>query len=182
MGDGKRICFFGLGTMGGAMARHLAAAGHEVIVYDCNDSRADAWIAADDSGAIRVPTPASGAAGADAVIACLDQDENVEAVFLGEDGALTAMREGALLIDHTGISVDFARKLAHVASTRGVHSIDAPVADRREDIENGALAIRCGGSEEAFALARPIMDNYTARIVHAGPAGSGHATAMANQE
>lgn len=181
MSDHKRICFLGLGTMGGPMARHLAAAGHEVIVYNRGDTRAEAWIAADESGAIRVPTPASGAEGADAVIACVGRDVDVETVFLGNGGALASMREGALLIDHTTVSAKLARRLADEATARGVHAVDAPVSGGQAGAEQGALAIMCGGSDAALALARPIMDAYAARIVHVGPAGAGQAAKMANQ-
>ncbi|GGA08453.1 hypothetical protein GCM10010923_18360 [Blastomonas marina] len=182
MGDGKRIFFLGLGPIGGAIARRLAAAGHEVIVYDRSDDRADAWVASDDSGAIRVPTPASGAEGADGVIACLDRDEDIEAMFLDEDGALAAMRKDAVLIDHTAGPIRIVRLLAQDGSAHGVHLVDAPVACGRAEDENGTLAIACDCSEEALALARPIMDAYAARIIHAGAAGSGQAAAMANQE
>lgn len=181
MTDSKRICFLGLGTMGGPMARHLAAAGHEVIVYNRGDARADAWLAQDDSGAIRVDTPAMGASGADAVIACVGRDADVEEVFLGPDGALAAMDDGALLIDHTTVSAQLARKLAEQASAKAVHAIDAPVSGGQAGAEQGKLAIMCGGSEEAFALARPIMQAYSARIVHVGPPGAGQAAKMANQ-
>lgn len=181
MSDPKRICFLGLGTMGGSMAHHLAQAGHEVVVYNRGDERAEAWLAADESGAIRVPTPASGAEGADAVIACVGRDEDVEAVFLGEDGALAAMHDAALLIDHTTVSARLARRLAEEASSKGVHAVDAPVSGGQAGAENGSLAIMCGGSDAALALARPIMDAYAARIVHVGPAGAGQAAKMANQ-
>lgn len=181
MSDTKRICFVGLGAMGGPMARHLAAAGHEVIVYNRGDERADAWLATDASGAIRVPTPAEGAQGADAVIACVGRDEDVEQVFLGGDGALAAMREGALLIDHTTVSAQLARRLAQAASAKNVHAVDAPVSGGQAGAENGALAIMCGGSDEALVLARPVMEAYAARIVHVGPAGAGQAAKMANQ-
>lgn len=179
MSESKRICFLGLGTIGGPMARHLAEAGHEVIVHDRGDERAEAWIAADASGAIRVPTPASGAEGADAVIAC---DEDVETMFLGEYGALASMQEGALLIDHKAVSTSLARRLAEKAFARKVHAVDAPVFGGQAGAENGTLAIMCGGSDEALALARPLMEVYAARIVHVGPAGAGPAAQMAEQD
>jgi 3-hydroxyisobutyrate dehydrogenase len=91
------------------------------------------------------------------------------------------MREGAVFIDHTTASARLARRLAEVARTHHVHAVDAPVSGGEAGAEKGALAIMCGGTPEAIALAEPIMSAYAARIVHVGPDGSGQLTKMVNQ-
>jgi 3-hydroxyisobutyrate dehydrogenase len=174
-----RIAYLGLGVMGAPMARHLAAAGHEVIVYNRTAAKAEAWVAA--NGGACAPSPAAAADGADAVIACVGRDADVEEVTLGASGAFGAMREGALFIDHTTASATLARRLAAAAAERGLHSVDAPVSGGQAGAEKGALAIMCGGSDAAVAAARPLMEAYAARIVHVGGDGAGQLTKMVNQ-
>jgi 3-hydroxyisobutyrate dehydrogenase len=119
------------------------------------------------------PTPASAAGGADAVITCVGNDSDLEAVTLGPDGAFRNMKAGALFIDHTTVSATIARRLAELAARQNMLALDAPVSGGQAGAENGKLAIMCGGSPQAMALGEPIMAAYAARIVHVGPAGSG---------
>ena len=174
-----RIAFIGLGVMGAPMARHLAAAGHSLTVYNRTAEKARDWVA--QHGGTAALTPAAAAGGADAVFACVGRDEDVEAVTTGPDGAFRNMREGALFVDHTTASAALARRLAREAHRRGLHSLDAPVSGGQAGAEKGQLAIMCGGTEEAFAAAEPLMHAYAARIVHVGPDGSGQLTKMVNQ-
>lgn len=171
-----RIAFLGLGVMGAPMARHLAAAGHDLVVYNRGPEKAEAWVAA--NGGRRASSAAEAAAEADAVIACVGADKDVEEVA---SAAFEAMREGALFIDHTTISARLARRLAQDAETRGLNCVDAPVSGGQAGAESGKLAIMCGGSDAALAAARPLMEAYAARIVHVGPAGHGQLTKMVNQ-
>jgi 3-hydroxyisobutyrate dehydrogenase len=174
-----KIAFLGLGVMGAPMARHLAAAGHEVTVYNRTAARASAWVT--NNGGLAATTPAEAAAGKDAVLTCVGNDDDLAAVTLGEQGAFGAMRPGAVYIDHTTVSADIARRLAAEAETRGFHSVDAPVSGGQAGAENGKLSIMCGGSVEALALAEPLMQAYAARIVHVGGPGAGQTTKMVNQ-
>ena len=176
---GKNIAYLGLGVMGGPMARHLAAAGHTLTVYNRTAEKAVAWVAA--HGGRAAPTPAAAATGADVVIACVGADADLEAVTLGPDGAFAAMAPGALFIDHTTVSAAIARRLATEGETRGLHVVDAPVSGGQAVAENGKLTIMVGGSEAAFAAAEPVMQAYAQRIGHMGPAGSGQLTKMVNQ-
>ena len=176
---GKNIAYLGLGVMGGPMARHLAAAGHTLTVYNRTAEKAVAWVAA--HGGRAAPTPAAAATGADVVIACVGADADLEAVTLGPDGAFAAMAPGALFIDHTTVSAAIARRLATEGETRGLHVVDAPVSGGQAGAENGKLTIMVGGSEAAFAAAEPVMQAYAQRIGHMGPAGSGQLTKMVNQ-
>lgn len=174
-----RIAFLGLGVMGAPMARHLAAAGHDLIVYNRTAARAQAWVA--QHGGRSAPTPAAAAQGADAAIACVGRDEDVEEVTLGADGAFSAMREGALFVDHTTVSARLARRLAATAAGRGLLSVDAPVSGGQAGAEEGRLAVMVGGSEAAVAAARPLIEAYAARIVHVGGDGAGQLAKMVNQ-
>ncbi len=176
---GKNIAYLGLGVMGGPMARHLAAAGHNLIVYNRTAEKAATWVAV--HGGRAAPTPAAAAQGADVVIACVGADADLEAVTLGPDGAFAAMTPGALFIDHTTVSAAIARRLATEGETRGLHVVDAPVSGGQAGAENGKLTIMVGGSEAAFAAAEPVMQAYAQRIGHMGPAGSGQLTKMVNQ-
>ena len=174
-----RIAYLGLGVMGAPMARHLAADGHHLTVYNRTPAKAAAWVAA--HGGSAAPTPAAAAAGAELVIACVGADADLEAVTLGPDGAFAAMQPGAVFIDHTTVSAAIARRLAAEGDARGLHVVDAPVSGGQAGAENGKLTIMVGGTEAAFAAAEPVMQAYAQRIGHMGPAGSGQLTKMVNQ-
>jgi 3-hydroxyisobutyrate dehydrogenase len=174
-----RVAFLGLGVMGGPMARHLAAAGHEVTVYNRNAAKAEAFVAA--HGGKAAATPAAAAVGADAVVACVGADVDLRAVTLGPDGAFAAMAPGAVFIDHTTVSAEIARELAAAGEELGLLVVDAPVSGGQAGAENGQLTIMCGGSEAAFKTAEPLMQAYAKRIGHMGPAGAGQLTKMVNQ-
>ena len=174
-----KLAFIGLGVMGGQIARHLAAAGHEMTVYNRSPAKADAWVA--DHGGIAVDSPADAARHAEAVITCVGNDDDLAAVTLGRDGAFRAMRSGAVFIDHTTVSAKIARQLAVEAKGMGLHSVDAPVTGGQVGAVNGTLTLMCGGSEKGIAAATPFMNAYSSRIVHVGPAGAGQTTKMCNQ-
>lgn len=180
----KTIAFLGLGVMGAPMARHLAAAGHRVIGYNRTASRAEVWQEQCAKRGLSVETassPAGAGAQADAVFACVGNDEDLEQVVLSGEGAMAAMKSGALFVDHTTVSAQMARRIENAAKDRDIDAVDAPVSGGQAGAENGKLAIMCGGSEQALARATPIMDCYAARIVHVGPAGAGQTAKMANQ-
>ena len=172
-----RVSFLGLGVMGSPMARHLAAAGHELTVYNRSPDKAVAWVAA--HGGRSAATPAAAAQGAEMVLACVGADADLRAVTLGPDGAFAAMAPGSVFVDHTTVSAAIARELAEAAP--GLHVVDAPVSGGQAGAENGALTIMCGGTDSAFAAAEPVMAAYAKRIGYMGPAGSGQLTKMVNQ-
>jgi 3-hydroxyisobutyrate dehydrogenase len=174
-----KIAFIGLGVMGGAMARHLAKAGHEMTVYNRTQSKADTWIAA--HGGRSAASPAEAAQGVDAVITCVGNDDDLAAVTLSRDGAFRTMKEGALFIDHTTVSAKIARQLAVEAKDKYIQPIDAPVTGGQIGAENGTLTLMCGGREKAIDAATPIMAAYSKKIVHVGPTGAGQLTKMVNQ-
>jgi 3-hydroxyisobutyrate dehydrogenase len=174
-----KIAFIGLGVMGAPMAGHLARAGHELSVFNRSMGKTQAWV--DKYGGSAAITPAQAAEEADIVISCVGTDDDLSAVTTGRDGAFRAMRAGSLFIDHTTVSARIARQLAVEAESRGLHFVDAPVSGGQAGAENGKLSVMCGGTEPAVAAAEIVMQAYSARIVHCGPAGAGQTTKMCNQ-
>lgn len=165
--------------MGGAMARHLRHAGHEMVVYNRTRAKADAWVA--NHGGRAADSPAEAAREADAVITCVGNDDDLAAVTLSRDGAFRAMKAGSLFIDHTTVSAKIARQLAVEAKDFGILPIDAPVTGGQIGAEKGTLTLMCGGKDKAIEAARPIMAAYAKKIVHVGPTGHGQLTKMVNQ-
>jgi 3-hydroxyisobutyrate dehydrogenase len=174
-----RIAFIGLGVMGAPMARHLAAAGHSLSLFNRSSEKAREWVSR--HGGSFAATPAAAAGNADAVIACVGTDDDVEQITLGRDGAFRNMKEGSLFIDHTTVSAKIARRVAEEGRKLGIACVDAPVSGGQAGAEHGQLAVMCGGTDEAVRAAEPLMKAYAARIVHVGPDGSGQLTKMVNQ-
>jgi len=176
----SNVAFIGLGVMGAPMAGHLASAGHEVTVFNRTASKALAWVAL--HGHRAAPTPAEAAEGAEFVMLCVGNDDDVREVVTGPAGCLEAMSEGSVLIDHTTASADLARELAVACAERGVAFIDAPVSGGQGGAESGELTVMCGADDEAaFQRAEPVIDVYARRCRRLGPAGSGQLTKMVNQ-
>ncbi|MXO72761.1 NAD(P)-dependent oxidoreductase [Alteraurantiacibacter buctensis] len=184
MTDCKTIAFLGLGVMGGPMAAHLARAGHRVTSWNRSPERGQAWLdrfAGEGLHLRMVESMAVAVRGADMVLSCLGNDQDVAGVLLGDRGALALMAPGTLLVDHTTISPAMARRIAVEAEAHGVLAVDAPVSGGQAGAENGKLAVMCGGTEAAVAAALPVMQAYAARIVHLGPAGAGQGAKAVNQ-
>ena len=174
-----KIAFLGLGVMGYPMAGHIAAAGHDVTVYNRTGAKAESWVA--QHGGSLAATPAEAAAGADVVLSCVGDDPDVLAVALGPDGAIPAMREGAVYIDNSTVSANVARQLAEAGAERGVGVLDAPVSGGQAGAENGKLTVMVGGVQDVFDSALAVMQCYGARVVRMGEAGTGQQAKMVNQ-
>jgi 3-hydroxyisobutyrate dehydrogenase len=175
----SRIAFLGIGVMGSPMARHLAAKGHELTVYNRTPAKAEAWVAA--HGGRTAGSPIEAAEGQDAVLTCVGNDDDLADVTLGREGAFRSMRPGSVFIDHTTVSAKIARQLAVEGKSREILCVDAPVSGGQAGAENGTLSIMCGGRDKAVAAAWPIMEAYAGRITHIGPAGAGQTAKMCNQ-
>ncbi|HEY8514629.1 MAG TPA: NAD(P)-dependent oxidoreductase [Candidatus Binatia bacterium] len=174
-----KLAFLGLGVMGYPMARHLAAAGHELAVFNRTRAKAERWVA--EHGG-RVATSAADAArDAEVVFACVGNDDDVRAVTLGDDGALATMARGTVFVDHTTTSARLAREVAAAAAERGVAFLDAPVSGGQVGAESGALTIMVGGDADALERVRPLLDCYARRVARLGPSGSGQLAKMVNQ-
>ncbi len=177
-----RCTFVGLGVMGYPMAGHLQAAGHPTTVYNRTASKAEAWVA--EHGGARADTPeaaASASGGADVVLVCVGNDDDLRSVVFGETGVLAGMSEGAVLVDHTTASAAVAREVAEAAAAQGVGFVDAPVSGGQAGAENGQLSIMCGGDPDVFAGIEPVIDAYARATVLVGPVGHGQLTKMVNQ-
>ncbi|CDP53161.1 2-hydroxy-3-oxopropionate reductase [Devosia sp. DBB001] len=172
-----KVAFIGLGVMGYPMARHLAAKGHEVTVYNRTGAKAERWVS--EFGGRAAPTPAEAARGQEFVFACVGNDDDLRQVTLGAAGAFGAMEKGAVFVDHTTASAGIARELA--AAADGFDVIDAPVSGGQAGAENGVLTVMCGGEATPFARAEPVMAAYARATRLLGPAGSGQLAKMMNQ-
>lgn len=178
-GTMARIAFIGLGVMGSAMARHLAGAGHDMVVFNRSKSKAERWV--DAHGGTIAESPLAAADGADAVISCVGTDDDLASITLGRDGVFRSMAKGTIFIDHTTVSAKIARQLQVEADSMGLLVVDAPVTGGQAGAENGTLTIMCGGKPRAIEAATPLMQAYSSRIVHVGRAGAGQTAKMVNQ-
>lgn len=175
-----KVAFIGLGVMGFPMAGHLKQkGGYEVTVYNRTTAKAADWVSkfGGKSGA----TPAEAAKDADFVFTCVGNDDDLRSVTTGENGVLSAMKTGAILIDNTTASAEVARELDAAAKEKGVHFIDAPVSGGQAGAENGVLTVMCGGDQAVFDKAKPVIDAYARMVGLMGPVGSGQLTKMMNQ-
>ena len=175
----KKAAFLGLGVMGFPMAGHLAAAGHDVTVYNRTRSRAGEWLAKHPGRA--ADSPAAAAREAEIVFACVGNDDDLRSVVLGPDGAFGGMATGAVFVDHTTASAEIARELCATAAERGLGFLDAPVSGGQAGAENGALAVMVGGDEPTFERVRAVIDCYARVCSLIGPSGAGQLTKMVNQ-
>lgn len=175
-----KVGYVGLGIMGGPMARHLAKAGHDVVVYNRTTSKADAWVA--EHGGMRAITPREVAQQSDVVFMCVGNDNDVRSVVYGDDGVLAGLKKGSILVDHTTASATLARELADACSAIEVGFVDAPVSGGQAGAEKGQLTVMCGCNDQAsFDRVQPIIDAYAKRCQLLGKAGSGQLAKMVNQ-
>jgi 3-hydroxyisobutyrate dehydrogenase-like beta-hydroxyacid dehydrogenase len=174
------VAFLGLGVMGGPMAGHLAAAGRSVTVYNRTATKALAWVAR--HGGRAAPTPVEAVDGAEFVMMCVGNDDDVRSVALGAQGAIAGMSPGSVLIDHTTASADVARELAAACAERGIGFVDAPVSGGQAGAENGVLTVMCGCDDPTvYERARVAVGPYARACELLGPAGAGQLTKMVNQ-
>lgn len=174
-----KLAFIGLGVMGGPMAGHLAAAGHEVTVFNRTPAKAEAWIGR--HGGSAAATPAAAATAADIVFSCVGNDDDLREITTGRDGAFAAMRRDAIFVDHTTTSATVAQELHAAARAQGLHFLDAPVSGGQSGAEQGILTVMAGGDAAAFARAEPVIRHYARAVTLMGPSGAGQKTKMVNQ-
>ena len=165
--------------MGYPMAGHLVAAGHSVTVYNRTTAKAEAWVA--QHGGALGKTPAEAAEGAEMVMACVGNDDDLRSACLSSDGAFASMREGSTFVDHTTVSAAVTRELYGSAKAKGISFVDAPVSGGQAGAENGQLSIMCGGDQKDYDWAEPVMNVYSKLCRRIGDSGSGQMTKMCNQ-
>jgi 3-hydroxyisobutyrate dehydrogenase len=172
-----RIGFIGLGNMGLPMAQNLLKAGHAVAGFDVAKVSVGRLSAAGGAAATSV---ADACAGAEAVITMLPAGEHVREVHTGAQGVIASVAPGTLLIDSSTIDVATARAVAAAAQGSGLDMIDAPVSGGVGGAQGATLTFMVGGSDAAFARARPILERMGKTIVHAGGSGNGQAAKICN--
>ncbi|ATG39498.1 NAD(P)-dependent oxidoreductase [Phaeobacter piscinae] len=174
-----KVAFLGLGVMGYPMAGHLAAAGHEVTVYNRTAAKAEAW--AKEHTGTAAATPREAAAGAEFVMACVGNDDDLRSVCLGDAGAFGGMDAGAIFVDHTTVSAKVTRELNTAAADLGLSFVDAPISGGQAGAENGVLSVMCGGDQAAYDKAEPTIAVYARICRRIGESGAGQMTKMCNQ-
>ena len=175
----NNLAFIGLGVMGFPMAGHLAKAGHNVTVYNRSSDKATKW-KSEYNGKIAV-TPADAAEGADFIMCCVGNDDDLREVTIGRDGAFSKIGQGSIFVDHTTVSTRVTKELADLATQQEFDFIDAPISGGQAGAENGMLSIMCGGDQQAFRKVKPILEIYSKVCKRIGGSGAGQQTKMCNQ-
>ncbi|WP_374437888.1 NAD(P)-dependent oxidoreductase [Pseudomonas panipatensis] len=173
------VAFIGLGVMGYPMAGHLQSKGHDVCVYNRTPARAERWVA--EYAGRSAPTPREAAQGAEFVMCCVGNDDDLRSVVLGADGALAGMQAGSVFVDHTTASAAVARELAVQAAERELGFLDAPVSGGQAGAENGVLTVMVGGEPTFYQRAEPVIAAYARMVRLMGHSGAGQLTKMVNQ-
>ena len=174
-----KLAFLGLGVMGYPMAGHLQAAGHDVTVYNRTTAKAENWVK--QHGGAMGATPAEAAKGAEMVMACVGNDDDLRSVCLGDDGAFASMGEGSVFVDHTTVSAAVTRELHDAAEAKGIAFVDAPVSGGQAGAENGQLSIMCGGAQADYDRAEAVIGAYAKLCRRIGESAAGQMTKMSNQ-
>ena len=175
----SNLAFIGLGVMGFPMAGHLAKAGHRVTVYNRNFDKAEKWCS-EYNGQIAA-TPADAAEGAEFIMCCVGNDNDLREVTTGLGGAFSKIAQGSIFVDHTTVSAQVTNELFGTATEKGFHFIDAPISGGQAGAENGILSIMCGGDQAAFDKVKPVLEAYSKICKRIGDSGAGQQTKMCNQ-
>ena len=175
----SNVAFIGLGVMGFPMAGHLAKAGHSVTVYNRSADKTNRWCS-EYEGQIAA-TPANAAEGADFILCCVGNDDDLREVTIGPSGAFSKISKGSIFVDHTTVSARVTKELFDIGTEMGFDYIDAPVSGGQAGAENGMLSIMCGGNQKAFDKAKPILESYSKICKRIGNSGAGQQTKMCNQ-
>ncbi len=175
-----RVAFVGLGVMGFPMAGHLATAGHEVTVWNRSRPRADEWLAEHPEGRV-AGTAREAAAASDVVLMCVGDDTSVLSVLTDADGVLAGAAPGTVVVDHTTVSADTARRAAAACTAAGVAFLDAPVSGGQAGAVNGTLTVMVGGEPADFDTVNDVIAAYGAKRRLLGPVGAGQLAKMVNQ-
>jgi 3-hydroxyisobutyrate dehydrogenase len=165
--------------MGYPMAGHLKSAGHDVSVYNRTTAKAEAWAQAHDASF--AATPREAVEGAEFVMSCVGNDDDLRAVCLGAEGAFAGMTAGSVFVDHTTVSAKVTRELYAAAGESGISFVDAPISGGQAGAENGVLSVMCGGDVAAFERAEPVIGAYARICRRIGDSGAGQMTKMCNQ-
>lgn len=172
-----KVAILGTGIMGSGMARCLLGHGVSVTVWNRNAARAEPLV---EAGAAIAPTPGEAVVDADVVLAMLADDDASRGVWLGESGAIAAMRAGAVAIECSMLTHQWIGALSAEAAARGIRLLDAPVTGSRAQASAGELRFLVGGDADALDAARPILAMLGVETIHLGPSGSGAMLKLVN--
>ncbi|MES2072666.1 MAG: 3-hydroxyisobutyrate dehydrogenase [Pseudomonadota bacterium] len=173
----QKIAFIGLGNMGAPMALNLLKNNYALTVFDLS---AGAVKSLTDAGAQAAASAQAAVAGADIVISMLPASRHVESLYLGEQGILPHIADGALIIDCSTIAAQTSQKLAQQAAARGLQTIDAPVSGGTGGAQAGTLTFIVGGEADSLERARPVLSAMGKNIFHAGRHGAGQTAKICN--
>ena len=177
-----RIGFIGLGTMGAAMAGHLAVCGHTITVFNRTRKKTDLWLKAFSNFKVKAAIDLHELANdADFVVSCVGNDNDLSSVTISETGCFKYMKKGSIYIDHSTTSATIAQKIFVLAKKKQISFFDAPISGGNIGAESGNLSVMCGGDSKYFHLAKALAKSYAKKMVLVGPSGSGQLTKMVNQ-
>ncbi len=175
----KNVSFIGLGVMGYPMAGHLQNNGYNVTVYNRTTIKAEKWVEEYKGGMAKTPGEAS--QNSEIVFMCVGRDEDIIEVMEGEDGILSKIVDGSIIVDHTTASAEIARNYYQKLKNKKLSFLDAPVSGGQAGAENGVLSIMIGGDEKDFNTVKPVLTSYGKAVELIGPSGSGQIAKMINQ-
>ena len=175
----KNVSFIGLGVMGYPMAGHLQNKGYNVTVYNRTTAKAEKWV--EEYKGSMAKTPGEASQNSEIVFMCVGRDEDIIEVMEGEDGILSKVTEGSIIVDHTTASAEIARNYYQKLKDKKLSFLDAPVSGGQAGAENGVLSIMIGGDEKDYNTVKPVLTSYGKAIELIGPSGSGQIAKMINQ-
>ena len=173
------LAFIGLGVMGFPMAGHLAKAGHNLTVFNRTPDKAKKWCSVYPGK--MAATPAEASEGADFIMCCVGNDDDLREVTIGKNGAFSKIGKNVIFVDHTTVSTRVTKELFDIGNGMEFDFIDAPISGGQAGAEKGLLSIMCGGSQKAFNKAKPILEIYSKICKRIGDSGAGQQTKMCNQ-
>ncbi|MGH2905898.1 MAG: NAD(P)-dependent oxidoreductase [Solirubrobacterales bacterium] len=173
-----KIAFFGLGEIGAPMASRLAASGASMLVHNRSPEKQAQWLASNEGVAL---TGAADVRDVDCVISCVGNDEDLRALYFGDDGLISNLNPGTLVIDHTTASAVVAQELHREIAGKGSKFLDAPISGGSAGARNGTLSVMVGGDKGAVTEATPVFDQYAGVVSHIGGPGAGQLCKMVNQ-
>jgi 3-hydroxyisobutyrate dehydrogenase len=165
----KSVGFVGLGSMGGAMAARLLAAGYDLLIWNRTPARADGLV---EAGARRVATPREAATGVDTVLISVADGDALDAVLEGPDGVLAGLGRG-VLINTSTVEPEIVRALARRAAASGAGMLDVGVLGNADHAASGELRLYAGGDPDTIERCRQLLEELGKEIVHVGAVGAG---------
>ncbi len=174
-----RVAVIGLGTMGAPMADNLVKAGFEITVHNRTRSKEEPL---ERLGATRADSPSAAAADAEIVLTCVSDTPDVESILLDtKRGVINQLKPGSVVIDCSSIEPEATRRIAQRFRANDIGFVDAPVSGGSEGAIKGTLTVMCGGSEEDYERAQPVLQVIGSSVTRIGPVGCGQIAKVANQ-